>query len=55
MQCEAEICIYNQGKHCTILGITLDNIGMCDSFELVALETDFLNAEKERQLSEKND
>jgi len=52
MICEQIYCIYNKGNICTVEEISIDNTGMCDACIIVALKSNFLEAEKQRQLNE---
>ena len=52
MRCEAEYCIYNKNRLCSLQKIQINSQGMCDDCLHVSLDTALLNAEKERQLRE---
>ena len=54
MKCENNYCIYNRGNTCTLSEVGIDSLGMCDSFIIVSLDEDFLEAEKSRQLDKLN-
>jgi len=50
MNCDNEFCLYNQDYVCLIPNIRRNRSGDCGECILVALDKDFLEAEKERQL-----
>ena len=52
MRCEFKYCIYNRGFNCISDGVEINYMGMCDRHIIVSLDKDFLEREKERQLTE---
>ena len=54
MVCEQDYCIYNKDFKCSLGGISINSFGMCEDCIIISLDSDFLEAEKERQLQEIN-
>ena len=52
MKCEFEYCIYNRDFSCIVDETGINSSGMCDACIIVSLEGEFLEKEKERQMSE---
>ena len=50
MSCENDHCIYNKDFECILDKISINSLGMCDDCIMVALDKNFLEAEKARQL-----
>jgi len=49
-ECEHELCIYQRDNKCILDTPNTDATGMCANCLLVTLDTNFLNAEKDKQL-----
>ena len=52
MYCEVNYCIYNKEQTCMIDGVTINQLGMCDSCELVAIPKKSLEKYKNKRLKE---
>jgi len=52
MRCEVEYCVYNRDFVCLLKSIEINSLGMCSDCIIIALERNFLESEKERQLWE---
>ena len=51
MKCEFEYCLYNIDFNCIADEPEVNSFGMCDTCIIVLLDKEFLEKEKERQLS----
>ncbi|MCL2049125.1 MAG: hypothetical protein FWG87_10400 [Defluviitaleaceae bacterium] len=54
MTCENKYCIYSKKNICQLARIEVNSLGMCEDCIIISLDSDFLEAEKERQLQEIN-
>jgi len=52
MKCEYEYCIYNKDFKCSLDGVTINSLGMCDDCIIISLDKGFLEAEKDKQRKE---
>jgi len=50
MNCEMDYCIFNRNFKCTLENIEIISLGMCTECIIIALDKDFLDAEKINQL-----
>jgi hypothetical protein len=50
MKCEVGYCIYNSGRACTVGGIEIDRLGMCNSCEIVTIPKKELEKYKKTRL-----
>lgn len=49
MNCEFDICRYNEKGECELGEVAINSLGMCDSCIIISLDEDFLEGEKKRQ------
>jgi len=52
LKCESKYCIHNRNFKCKWKNVSIDSLGMCDSYIIVELDEEFLKTEKERQVRE---
>ena len=52
MNCEFDYCIYNKEYTCILDNIGIDQLGICDSCEVVAIPEEELEKYKENRLKE---
>ena len=52
MNCEFEYCIYNKECICILDTIGINQLGICDSCEVVTIPKDALEKYKEKRLKE---
>ena len=52
MKCEFDYCMYNKDFECMVDDLEINSLGMCDACIVISLDKEFLEKEKQRQLSE---
>ena len=52
MKCEVDYCVYNRKSECTLDKIEIDQLGMCDSCEIVTIPKEELEKYKEKRLKQ---
>ena len=52
LKCENEYCLYSNECECLFEKVSINELGMCDDCIILSLDKEFLQKEKERQLSE---
>ena len=52
MNCEFDYCIYNKEDVCILDNIGINQLGMCDSCEIVTISEKNLEKSKEKRLKE---
>ena len=52
-KCAVDYCLYNEKNNCTLINPPMINeFGMCSECTMITLDYEFLESEKDRQLSE---
>ena len=50
MNCEFDYCIYHKGRSCILDEVGIDQLGMCEACEVVAIPEEDLERYKEKRL-----
>ena len=52
MKCYFEYCIYQKNNACTLDGVEINGVGMCEHCEMITLDEKLLKTLKQKRLGE---